>query len=287
MKKLREMSVEILVGAFMFAVLGALAFFTIILSYENIFKEYYALEVKFEHVQGLREGDNVFVRGVMIGRVKTLTVEPDGVVVSTILEQPVTMRQGYEVEIVPSSVLGGQYVSLEEGPLDAPPLPAGTVLRGQTPADLLGEATDTIGALRRSLEEGDVLRNLEETMAQINTITKNLEAGTGTLGKLLTDEELYENLRQVSARLNEGKGLLGKLLSEDETMYEDLSETMANLRRVTDQIESGEGTLGKLVADEGLYEEAQLLLSEIRAAVDDFRETAPITTFTSIFFGAF
>ena len=39
--------------------------------------------------------------------------------------------------------------------------------------------------------------------------------------------------------------------------------------------------------DDELYEEAKLLLQEIRATVDDFRETTPITTFTSVFFGAF
>jgi hypothetical protein len=56
---------------------------------------------------------------------------------------------------------------------------------------------------------------------------------------------------------------------------------------VTETISSGEGTLGKLARDDELYEEAKLLLHEIRAAVDDIREVTPITTFTSIFFGAF
>ncbi|MBN2560002.1 MAG: hypothetical protein JXQ75_03630, partial [Phycisphaerae bacterium] len=58
-------------------------------------------------------------------------------------------------------------------------------------------------------------------------------------------------------------------------------------REVATKLNSGEGTLGKLAQDDELYEEAKRLLHELRATVDDFRETAPITTFTSIFFGAF
>lgn len=73
--QLRDVSMEIMVGAFMFMVLLALGFFTIILSYENIFRSYHDVEVKFEHVRGLRKGDNVFLRGVLIGRVKSLTVD--------------------------------------------------------------------------------------------------------------------------------------------------------------------------------------------------------------------
>ena len=66
---------------------------------------------------------------------------------------------------------------------------------------------------------------------------------------------------------------MGKLLSEDDTLYEDLSDAVASLKKVTDDISKGEGTLGKLVMDDELYQEAKLLLQEIRAAVDDLRET--------------
>ena len=73
----------------------------------------------------------------------------------------------------------------------------------------------------------------------------------------------------------------------DEQVSEDLKVTAANLREVTQRLADGEGTLGKLSKDEELYDDARYLMEDIRAAVDDFRETAPILTFTSVFFGAF
>ena len=50
---------------------------------------------------------------------------------------------------------------------------------------------------------------------------------------------------------------------------------------------AGKGSLGKLLADDSLYNEVDSLLHEGRAAIDDIRETSPITTFSSIFFGIF
>ncbi len=78
-----------------------------------------------------------------------------------------------------------------------------------------------------------------------------------------------------------------RLLSEDDQVYQDLAATLASFRQMSASIERGEGTIGKLLSDESLYLEFQSLLREGRAAVDDMRETSPITTFTSIFFGAF
>jgi phospholipid/cholesterol/gamma-HCH transport system substrate-binding protein len=42
------------------------------------------------------------------------------------------------------------------------------------------------------------LKNLSETTSSLNKITYRLENGRGTLGKLLTDEEVYNNLRDAS-----------------------------------------------------------------------------------------
>jgi len=326
--QLKDISMEVVVGAFMFMILLGLGYFTIILSYENIFREYHQLEVHFDHVRGLRQGDNVFTRGVMIGRVKALDVQRDGVRVVATLQVPVELREGYSIQILPSSVLGGQYLSVDEGPLKAPPLPEGTPLRGATPVDLMDEATGTIRSIRRSLEEGKILENLENTMAHLESVTGDLAEGRGTIGRLMKDEQIYENiaaltadlrsitstlekgegtlgqllkddsvyanlkgitenLAEVSQRLADGKGTLGRLLSEDDQIYQDLSEAVAAINRVAQAIDSGEGTIGRLINDDEIYEDAKLLIHEIRATIDDFRETAPITTFTSIFFGAF
>jgi phospholipid/cholesterol/gamma-HCH transport system substrate-binding protein len=161
-------------------------------------------------------------------------------------------------------------------------------------AGRLEKGEGTIGKL---LSADDTLyRDLQETMADVRAIAGRLEKGEGTLGKLLSaDDTLYRDLqetvadiRAIAGRLEKGEGTLGKLLSADDTLYRDLQETVANLRTITTRLEAGEGTLGQLLSkDAPLGREIEGLIKDARATIDDMREAAPITTFTSIFFGVF
>ena len=42
------------------------------------------------------------------------------------------------------------------------------------------------------------LRNLSETSANLNKIIYRIDNGKGTIGKLLTEEEIYDNLKDAS-----------------------------------------------------------------------------------------
>ncbi len=329
-KDLRQQIVfETVVGLFVFAVLALLVTFTIILSREAIFAPRHYREILFEDVQGLREGDTVTARGLAVGKVRRIWLDPSGVRVQVALDQDLRVHEvGYRIRIVPASVLGGQLLEIFEGDRDSRPLPANFVLRGEKPVDIIDQATETITLVRQALEDGGILRNLESAVENVQVLSQGLRDGEGTIGRLLTDDQLYTdfaafaatlrevsdgiqagqgtlgrlvkedglyedasatmaNLRQVSQRVADGEGALGKLLSDDDQVFQDLAATMASLRAITERIEAGEGTLGKLTADDEVYRQLVLMLQEVRAAVDDFRETAPITTFSSILFGAF
>ena len=92
---------------------------------------------------------------------------------------------------------------------------------------------------------------------------------------------------EISGRLARGEGTMGRLLSEDDQLYENLSAAVASMRTVLGSVESGEGTLGRLISDDEVYEQLKNALVEVRAMIDDLRETSPFTTFGTLFFGAF
>lgn len=291
--KLQQMSVEVMVGAFVMMIVLALGFFTIILSQDNVFTKNYEYTVVFDHVTGLIKGDKVFVHGVNVGRVKTLEIKPDGVHALLVLDYEVKLREDYEIAVRASSILGGKYVDIAEGSDDKPLLPEGSAIVGRGPVDFIAELTDTVRSLQASLDEGGVLGNLERTMANVRDVTDKLKSGEGTIGRLLSDDALYFELRQVSSnlaavstRVAQGEGTLGKLLSSDDQVYRDLSEAVASLKDVATTISRGEGTLGKLTKDDQMYKQLNELLGEVRAAIDDLRETSPVTSFSSVFFGA-
>lgn len=292
--RLQQNAVEVMVGAFLFMALLALGFFTIVLSQENWFKTSYKLEAVFDDVTGLVKGDKVFVHGVDVGRVKQLTITEDGVRALLTLQQEIKLRDNYRIRVLSSSVLGGKYVDIDEGGFDNPLLAEGAVVRGNGPVDFIAELTEATQTIRGSLEKGGILANLEGTMANLREITDRLQRGEGTVGRLLTQDDLYNELRKISSnigeiseRLNKGEGSLGKLLSKDDTLYRDLSDTVSALKDVAQTLSKGEGTLGKLAKDDTMYKQINELLGEVRAAVDDLRETTPVVSFSSIFFGAF
>ena len=134
-----------------------------------------------------------------------------------------------------------------------------------------------------------------QTMADIRSIANRLEKGEGSLGKLLSsDSTVYDdlqatiaNLKTISERLEKGEGTLGKLLSSDDSLYTDLHDSVSNIKLITERLEKGEGALGQLMRDDGeLTQELDGLLKDGRDLLDDLRETSPVSTFSTIFFGA-
>jgi len=71
-RKAKELSMEVLVGTFMFGMLIVLCIFTIVLSRENFFQKTYPFEVVFDDIMGLRDGDNVVMRGMTVGKIKSM-----------------------------------------------------------------------------------------------------------------------------------------------------------------------------------------------------------------------
>jgi len=50
---------------------------------------------------------------------------------------------------------------------------------------------------------GEMIKNMDATLISVNAILKKLEAGEGTMGQLLTDQEMYVNLTNASKELEE------------------------------------------------------------------------------------
>lgn len=330
----REMTMELIVGTFAFMILLALGYFTIVLGRARLFEKAYPMTVEFQDVMGLRKDDNVVLRGMTVGKVKSLRLVDGKVQVLALLDSPVSLREDCRITIVTTSILGGRYLEVKEGSTNAPPLAKGAIPQGEKPVDLMAEAAAAVHEIRQSLNEGGILTNLEQSIASIKDISAKISNGEGTIGKLVNDEGLYNdvqgavkeirgvvsNLQSVTERLERGEGTLGKLITDD-SVYTNIQAVASNLKDITDKIDRGEGTLGrlinedsvytnieaaaaslkditgkiergdgllgKIVNDESLYNDVKAAVGEVRKAVDDFRETSPVVSFTTLLFGAF
>ncbi|NLE68193.1 MAG: MCE family protein [Lentisphaerae bacterium] len=331
--RIKELTMEVMVGTFMFAVLLGLCIFTIVLSREKFFSAAFPFEVVFEDVMGLRSGDNVVIRGMIVGEIKELKLSDGGVLLRCETERPIRLREGFKIQIIASSILGGRYLQIDEGPVEGPEIPAGAEIRGTPPKELMNEAAEVVAEVRKALKEKQTLENLGDAVESIKLISARINSGEGTIGRLVNDPQLYDdardvvnelklsirergllaklensaaNLEEVTDKINRGEGTVGMLVNDD-TLYNDaaaivsdlrasiqqrqllgnLEKSMANIEEITRKINQGEGTVARLVNDDDLYKEIQRTISDARAALDDLRETSPITTFSSVFFGAF
>jgi phospholipid/cholesterol/gamma-HCH transport system substrate-binding protein len=284
---------------------------------------------------GLRKDDNVVQRGMTVGKVKSLRLMDGRVRVLALLDKPVKLKTDYQITVISTSILGGRNLEVKTGSEQAPLLPPDVMPQGTKPFDLMAEAASAVHEIRIALNEGGVLTNLQQAMASIKDISGKINRGEGTIGKLVNDEGLYNevqgvakdirgvtakvneiadkvnkgegtlgklisddaiytnvaavaaNLREISDRLNKGEGTLGKLLSKDDQLYKDIASTTTSLKEITGKIQRGEGLLGKLVNDETLYNDVKSAVNEFRATVDDYRETSPVVSFTTLLMGAF
>ncbi len=80
------------------------------------------------------------------------------------------------------------------------------------------------------------MQKLNETLENVYFLSNNLKNGKGTLGKLLVDNSLYNNLDNASSHINSivtkidtGKGTLGKLVNNEE-VYDNLNATLRSIR---------------------------------------------------------
>ena len=246
----RELTIELVVGTFVFAVLLALALFTIVLRRENLFAENFYYRIVFQDVMGLRAGDDVTIKGLSVGKIKELSLHEDGVHVVCSVRTKLRLKQDCTFVIVPSSVLGGKYLQIDPGSPTARELPPQDLYQGQTPSDAFKEAAALIRSIRTAFES-DLLG---DASAIVRTLRSTLEEG-----------KVADNLQGVFA---------------------DARETAAQLKEVSSKINSGQGTIGRLITDDELYVELKAALSEGRAMLGDLRETAPVVSFSSILFGA-
>lgn len=170
---------------------------------------------------------------------------------------------------------------------------ASTVSNIATIAARVERGEGTVGRLLSSDETP--YNQLTNFVNSLYLIGERVERGEGMVGKLLSSDEtsynqltnFVANLDAIGARVNAGEGAIGRLLSADDPLASDLADTVHNLKVITDRLERGEGLLGQLMSDDGeVGKQVNGLLKDGRDMLDDFRETSPVSTFSSIFFGA-
>ena len=295
------------------------------LSGGSIFKtEGYKLIAGFESLKELKKGDEVRMAGVTIGSVQEthLDLAHRRAEAVLLIDPGVQIPSDATASIVMAGIIGTNYIGVDLGTAGAAPLQPGAEIRTHVTPDIntimtelgnLGQKLDGAfssftTAINGDGKTGGIFQKLDKvitensekvttTMTNVQEITTKLNNGEGTLGKLINDPSLHDQLvaavaeikttaaeahtfvsdaQAVMAQVKSGKGALGALVY-DETAANNLKASVANIRSVSDKLANGEGTLGKLINGPSLYNTAQNTLKKADRAIDGLGDTGPIT----------
>ncbi|MGB6432303.1 MAG: MlaD family protein [Candidatus Acidiferrales bacterium] len=228
----------------------------------------YRLHTFLPEVDGLAVGAPVSVDGVEVGNVESIEIAPPipgqllnkdrsiEVVMRISKRYQNNIRTDSSASLVTEGLLGDRYVDIDRGSTGAV-LTDGAEVPGK-------EETAIKEVVERS---ADVMANLSALSQQLSTMVSDLKGGHGTLGALLEDKTLYNNLNVSVTRVNDmlggiqaGQGTLGRLVTSD-TLYTKVDSDAGRLDDILAAVQTQKGSFGKLVYDPAVHDEAKEFLN--------------------------
>jgi phospholipid/cholesterol/gamma-HCH transport system substrate-binding protein len=223
----------------------------------NLFAKRYELIAYLPDANGLRTGGAVMVAGQLAGTVKSiefLKVDNDTTrnlklvlqIDETVKEQ---IRRDSRGKLRSMGLLGDKVFDIHPG----------------TPRARVLEAGDTV-TVEQSLDYEAVIAQASGAVTDMVALTRDLRSitggivrGQGTVGQLVTNRALYDNLNGTLARANgllaqfqNPNGTVGRMLN-DPTLYNRLTAVVTSTDSLVMSLNSSKGTVGLLLRDSTLY----------------------------------
>ncbi len=270
----------------------------------NLFAPSVTLTVEMNDVAGLRNGAPVWLLGVEIGTVESISISQTGTIVKLSVEKNKLdlIHADAAASILTMGLLGDKYVSINPGSPQAPPIDPDKVIPGKVSPGmeqiieysaksiskvesfivqldtLMSNIQGGDGNLARLLKDSTLYDNLTSTMDNFRILTQWMLTEEGTFRKLIEDPTLYrsvtkagESISEFGDRLNDSSGTIYKLTQNAE-LYSNLNQAAESLSSILQQIQQGQGPAGTLVSDKELASELSATISSLNRMVEDIQK---------------
>ncbi len=266
----------------------------------GMFASYYELRATFPKVNGLVIGSPVWLAGVEVGYVDEIRFPTN--LKSKELTVVMKIRKKYQQYIRSDSkafietkgLLGNKIITIYLGspkgrilhnddlipsvpPLDITEFVSGATASLRNLENIIKDLRDIGNAIREGKGSLGLLVNDTQLYNQLVSILSELKRFSGllnrtnsSLGKVLTSSELYDNVNDLIVEARTGKGTL-PLLLQNRQPFDKINEILARLDKIVAYIESGKGDVGKIVKEEQLYKELLNTLKDTRMTLDQVK----------------
>lgn len=225
---------EFKVGIFVFV--GLFVFFVIVFSISDFsLKQGYTFLVRFNFVNGLEPAAPVRLAGVKVGEVKEIRVSKDRPPVEALLwlKKGTPVGKDSRVYISSLGLLGEKYVEISPGDSPVSIKPGETII-GCDPISVqqlshLGEQAirkvdRVIGNLEEIIGDEEMRGNIKEIIKDSKQLSRQLNAA------VIEANQSLANLNLIFERINKGEGTIGKLFS-DEELYNEIRDVVQDIKR--------------------------------------------------------
>lgn len=181
----------------LFVIVGILIFVVGILtigSMKKVFSTNITIKTIFHDVNGLKPGNNIWYSGVKIGTVKTLRfLDNSQVEVMLNIEEKSQefIRKNAKAKVSTDGLIGNKIIVIYGGTQKVPAIEDGD--------QLVVEKIESTEEMLAVLSENN--KNLLGITSAFKTISKNILEGKGTVGMLLNDERLYNDVDKTLGSL--------------------------------------------------------------------------------------
>ncbi|HEX6141866.1 MAG TPA: MlaD family protein [Geminicoccaceae bacterium] len=281
----------LLVGTVVLALLAGLAAFSVWLVKADVNRAFDVYEIVFEgSVAGLQEGSPVRYRGIPVGRVGRIRIDPEDVqrVLATVELEPGTpVKEDTEAVLELQGITGIAYVELLGGTNASPPLePAPGAERPRIPSrpsalervfestpELLARGVDVVEQLARLFDE-ETVDAFGRTLANVETFTGALARQSEGIENLVGNAsgavgEVAQVSRELTALSADLKRLAQTVEGEVSAVSSDTLTTLEDLQGAATALEAAAADLSGMIGDirqplddfagSGLYEFTQLV----------------------------
>jgi len=222
----------------------------------GLFTGKYHLKTRFPNAGGLASGSIVRLAGVNVGAVDEVYF--DGAVVEVVLR----VKPEVSNKITDRSIAQiGSVSLLGEGAVDITASSEGTPLKDWAYV----RSAKTPGQI------AEVAESATQTLSQAAALIEDMRAGKGTVGKLITQDELYLQVNGVVRAtegvinaIRHGRGPAGTLINNQQAAR-NLERALANLDQVTSNVAAGKGSIGTLLNDDALAKSLTTTTDNLRA----------------------
>ena len=256
---------HLLIGSFVVVGVLSMLAFAMWIAHFGFDEKIYRYDIFFEEtVAGLGEGGDVTYRGIKVGRVESLAIDPDDpeLVRTTIRVRNTPIRQGDRATLHLQGITGVTYINIEGASKDSPLLevehhqPRAVIPCAPSPfGEMLQEAPDVFSKMNLVLDRVGGVFNQENRQR---------------FGLILEETE------DVMRGLNEREQQVGELLAILLESRDDIHQTSSALRRSAEGFEAlaAESRASVATAHSTLQGLEGVVNEDLRATLAEYRTTA-------------